>query len=396
MPCHAIGLNAVARGSQIIFEDLNSHSPYLTHADLFNNLTSFRSKLLILTSVPLSESQAEAFMTPLPASLKPLQSSLHGSAMSKGQSLRTKDACVTWDSLDIRGADSSQIIISTTIEITCHDNEKYEFDIWLNWSPTKSLADMSQFLHIQHSKYTRFFRDSSDFADSYADSLDLSQYSPPTQSSWVYDWTIPGDLSFDARYGYQISFTDGQNNTIASSPMFSAQDHSSMVPVSPSTAQQTTFLTSTIPASSGPTTDPVPTPSVGASPLPSPTDAGSSMGLSKGSLAGLAVGITALLVILLVGGSKFILTRKERRQRLEESPESSMLFWDKTPSASRLKIPIAEPHELDGSRCVLPSRDSKTVSSESSSNSDNQAHRLMSGCWPDRPWVPRPTHLPLS
>lgn len=324
-------------------------------------------------------------MTPLPTTLKPLQSPLHGRALSRGKSLGTKDACVTWDSLDIRGADSSQIIISTTIDITCHDNDKYDFDIWLNWSPTKAFADMSQFLHIQHSKYTRPLQDSTDFADNYADSLDLSQYSPPAQSSWVYSWTIPDDLSFDSRYGYQISFADGQNNTVASSLMFSAQGHSSVVPVSSSTAQQTTFSTSTIPASSGPTTEPVPTPSVGASPVPSSTDARSSIGLSKGALAGIAVGITVLLVILLVGGSKFILTRKERRQRLEESPESSMLFWDKTPSASRLKIPSAEPQELDGSRCVLPSRDGKTVSSESSSNSDNQANGLMSSCWPDRP-----------
>ncbi|KAI7775068.1 hypothetical protein LA080_007404 [Diaporthe eres] len=155
---------------------------------------------------------------------------------------------------------------------------------------------MSLFLEIQHSI------------------LDLSQYSPPIQSSWAYSWAIPDDLSFDSRYGYQISFADGQNNTVASSPLFSAQGHSSVVPVSPSTAQRTTFSTSTIPASPGPTTDPAPTPSVGASPLPSPTDAGSSMGLSK------------------VGGSKFILMRKKRRQRIEESPESSMLFWDKTPS----------------------------------------------------------------
>lgn len=225
----------------------------------------------------------------------------------------------------------------------------------------------------------------------------MSQYSPPIQSSWAYSWTIPDDLSFESRYGYQISFADGQNDTVASSPIFSAQGHSSVVPASPSTAQQTTFSTSTIPASSGPTTDPLSTPSVGASPLSSPVDAGSSMGLGKGALAGIAVAITALLVILLVGGSKFILRRKRRRQRIEESPESSMLFWDKTPSVSRLKIPSLEPHELDGSQSrVLTGREGETVSSDSSPNSNNQAHTLMSGCWPDQPWVPRQTHLPLS
>lgn len=223
----------------------------------------------------------------------------------------------------------------------------------------------------------------------------MSQYSPPIQSSWAYSWTIPDDLTFDSRYGYQISFADGQNDTVASSQMFSAQGHSSVVPLSPSTAQQTTFSTSTIPASSGPTTDPVSTPSVGVSPMPSPADAGRSIGLSKGALAGIAVAITALLVILLVGGSKFILTRKKRRQRVEESPESSMLFWDKTPSVSRLKISSLEPQELDGSRCVLGSREGRTVSSESSSNSNSQAHRLVSGCWPDQPWVPRQARLPL-
>lgn len=224
----------------------------------------------------------------------------------------------------------------------------------------------------------------------------MSQYSPPARSSWAYSWTIPDDLSFDSRYGYQISFADGQNDTVASSPMFSAQGHSSVVPVSPSITQPTTFSTSTITASSKVSTEPLSTSSVGASPLPSLTDAGSSMVLSKGALAGLVVAITALLVIMIVGGSKFVLTRKERRQRSQESPESSMLFWDKTPSASRLKIPSAEPQELDGSQsCVLASREDKTVSSESSSDSDNQAHRLMSGCWPDLPWVPRQTQLPL-
>lgn len=96
-------------------------------------------------------------MTPLPVSLKPLQSSLHGSAFSKGKSLGTKDTCVTWDSLDVRGAESSQIIIATTVEITCHDTDKYEFDVRLSWSPTKSLADMSRSLEIQHSKYPRPF-----------------------------------------------------------------------------------------------------------------------------------------------------------------------------------------------------------------------------------------------
>lgn len=90
-------------------------------------------------------------MTPLPLSLKPLQSSLHRSALG------TKDACVTWDSLNIRGADSSQIIISTAIETTCHTHDShYEFDIWLSRSRTNSSADMSHFLRIQHSKHDLF------------------------------------------------------------------------------------------------------------------------------------------------------------------------------------------------------------------------------------------------
>lgn len=73
-----------------------------------------------------------------------------------------------------------------------------------------------------------------------------------------------------------------------------------------------------------------------------------------------------------------------------------MLLWDKTPSVSRLKIPSAEPHELDGSQSnALAGSVSKALSPEGSSDSDNQ-DRLMSGCWPDQPWVPRPTHLSLS
>lgn len=92
-------------------------------------------------------------MTPILTTSKPSQSLLHGSALSKGESLGTKDACVTWDSLDVQGADSSQIMISTNVFITCHDNDKYEFDIWLSRSSTKSLTDMSLFFEIQHSKY---------------------------------------------------------------------------------------------------------------------------------------------------------------------------------------------------------------------------------------------------
>lgn len=210
---------------------------------------------------------------------------------------------------------------------------------------------------------------------------------------------MPDDINFDSRYAYQISFADGQNNTVARSPLFSAQGHSSVLPFSSSTDQQTIFSTSTIPASSGATADPVSTPSAIASPLPSPTDAGSSMDLSKGALAGVAAAITALLIILILGASKLILTLKQRRQRraMEETPESPMLFWDKTPSASRLKIPITEPHELDGSQLsARAGTEPKTLSSECSSNSDNQADRLVSGCWSERPWIPRQTDLPLS
>lgn len=236
------------------------------------------------------------------------------------------------------------------------------------------------------------------FADKNAGSLDLSEYSPPVQSSWAYKWIIPDDFRFDPQYGYQISFTDGQNHTVASSPMFSAQGHSSVVPVSPSAPQQTTFSTSMMSASSTSTTDHVFTQSIGASPLPSPPDAGSSTGLSKGALAGPAAAVTALVVILILGASKLLLKLKKRRQirDTEEKTESPMLFWDKTPSASRLKIPSAEPKELDGSQsCALNGRENKTLPLECSSNSGHQG-RLMSGCWPDQPWVPRQTHLPMS
>lgn len=180
--------------------------------------------------------------------------------------------------------------------------------------------------------------------------------------------------------------------------MFSVQDHSSVVPVSPIVSQPTTYSMSTIAASSSITTDSVATQSAGASPLPSPTDAGGSMGLSKSAFAGLAAATTALIVILIVGASKFLLKLKERRQRKarEETAESPMLFWDKTPSASRLSIPIVEPQELDGSQlCTLAGRQGKTMSSERCLNRDNQ-DRLMSCCWPDRPWVPQPTYFPMS
>lgn len=99
-------------------------------------------------------------MAPILTSLKPLQSSLHQSAqsLSKDEYLGMKDICVKWNSLNVRGADPSQIILSTAVEINCHDEDKYyEFDIWLSRSLTKSLADMSQFLHIQHSRYPPFF-----------------------------------------------------------------------------------------------------------------------------------------------------------------------------------------------------------------------------------------------
>lgn len=235
------------------------------------------------------------------------------------------------------------------------------------------------------------------FADKNAGGLDLSEYSPPVQSSWAYKWIIPHDFRFDPQYDYQISFTDGQNHTVASSPMFSAQGNSLVKPVSPSAPQYTTSSTSTIWTSSTSTTDAVSTQSAGASHMPSPADAGSSMGLSKGALAGLAAAVTALVVILIVGASKFLLKLKERRQRArEERTESPMLFWDKTPSASRLKIPSAEPKESDGSQSRAPDgRENKTLPLEPSSYSGHQG-RLMSGCWPDQPWVPRQTILPMS
>lgn len=175
----------------------------------------------------------------------------------------------------------------------------------------------------------------------------MSKYSPPIKSSWAYNWKIPDDLGLDPRYGYQISFADDQNNTVASSVMFSAHGPSSVVPISPSITQKTTFSTSTIPASTIVATDPMSTQSVGASPLPSPADANNPIGLSKGALAGMAAALTILLAILLVGSSKLLLARKERlRQRaMEERTESPMLFWGKTPTVSRLKIPSAEPHE---------------------------------------------------
>lgn len=339
-------------------------------------------------------------MAPILIDMDPLQLSLHRSVFSKGNGLGTRDTCVTWDSLNIRGVDSSQIIISTAVEITCHDDDEYEFDIMLGRSSTKSLTDMSFFFQIQHSMYTLSFSHTMivHLTDKNTGGLDLSEYSPPVESSWAYKWIIPDDFRFDPQYDYQISFTDGQNHTVASSPMFSAQGHSSVVPVSPSAPQQTTFSTSMMSASSTSTTDPVFTQSVGASPLPSPTDVGSSMGLSKGALAGLAAVTTAVVVILIMGARKFLLKLKECRQTRarEERTESPMLFWDKTPSASRLKIPSAEPKELHGSQsCVLNGRENKTLPLEHSSYSGNQ-DRLMSGCWPDQPWVPRQTHLPIS
>lgn len=327
-------------------------------------------------------------MAPILIDVGPLQSSLHRGAFSKGNGLGPRDTCVTWDSLNIRGADSSQIIISTAVEITCHDNDEYGFDIMLSRSSTKSLADMSVFFQIQHSMYPSLTQSWDTLLTGFPGGLDLSEYSPPVQSSWAYNWKVPDDFSFDPQYGYQISFTDGQNHTVTSSPMFSAQGHSLVGPVSPSAPQHTTSSTSTISASLTSTTDPVSTQSAGASPMPSPTDAGRSIGLSKGALAGLAAAVTALVVILIIGASKFLLKLKERRQRRarEERTESPMLFWDKTPSASRLKIHNAEPKELDGSQ---------SLSSEGSSSSDNRG-RLMSGCWPDQPWVPRQTYLPVS
>lgn len=338
-------------------------------------------------------------MAPILIDMDPLQLSLHRSVFSKGNGLGTRDTCVTWDSLNIRGVDSSQIIISTAVEITCHDDDEYEFDIMLGRSSTKSLTDMSFFFQIQHSMYTLSFSHTMivHLTDKNTGGLDLSEYSPPVQSSWAYKWIIPDDFRFDPQYGYQISFTDGQNHTVASSPMFSAQGHSSMVPVSPSAPQFATSSTSTISTSSTSTTDAVPTQSAGASHMPSPADAGSSMGLSKGALAGLAASVTALVVILIVGASKFLLKLKERQQRArEERTESPMLFWDKTPSASRLKIPSAEPKELDGSQSLaLNGREHKNLSPERWSKSAHQG-RLMSGCWPDQPWVPRQTHLPMS
>lgn len=178
--------------------------------------------------------------------------------------------------------------------------------------------------------------------------------------------------------------------------MFSAQGHSSVSSVSPSITQPTILSTSTMPTSSRVTPGPMSTQSAGASPLPSPNDAGRSMGLSKGALAGLAAAATALVVILMVGASKMLLKLKERRQRraIDERKESPMLFWDKTPSVSRLKIATAEPQELDGSQLGAPAgRQGETLSSKCPSHNQD---RLMSGCWPDRPWVPRHTQLPLS
>lgn len=177
--------------------------------------------------------------------------------------------------------------------------------------------------------------------------------------------------------------------------MFSAQGHSSVSSVNPSITQPTTLSTSTMPTSS---TAPMSTQSADASPLPSPTDAGRSMVLSKGALAGLAAATTALVVILIIGASMLLLKLKDRRQRRarEERKESPMLFWDRTPSISRLKIAITEPRELDGSQLGAPAgRPGETLSSKCSSSNNNQ-DRLMSGCWPDRPWVPRHAHLPLS
>lgn len=339
-------------------------------------------------------------MAPIPIDVDLLQSPLHRSVFSfKGNGLGTRDTCVIWDSLNIRGADSSQIIISTAVKITCHDDDEYEFDIMLGQSSTKSLADMSVFFQIQHSMYPLPFSHTIfvHFTDKNTGGLDLSEYSPPVQSSWAYKWIVPDDFGFDPQYGYQISFTDGQNHTVASSPMFSAQGHSSVVPVSPSAPRYTTSSTSTISASSTSTTDAGSTQSAGASHMPSPANAGSSIGLSKGALAGLTVAVTALVVILIVGASKFLLKLKERRQRArEERTESPMLFWDKTPSASRLKIPSAEPKELDGSQsCAPDGRENKTLSPKRSFNSVHQG-RLVSGCWPDQPWVPRQTHLEMS
>lgn len=337
-------------------------------------------------------------MAPILIDVDSLQSSLHRSVFSKGNGLGTRDTCVNWDSLNVRDVDSSQIIISTAVDITCHDDDEYEFDIMLGRSSTKSLADMSVFFQIQHSMYNLSFSHTMivHLTDKNTGGLDLSEYLPPVQSSWAYKWIIPDDLRFDPQYGYQISFTDGQNHTVASSPMFSAQGHSSVVPVSPSAPQYTTSSTSTISTSSTSTTDAVPTQSAGASHMPSPADPVSSMGLSKGALAGLAAAVTALVVILIVAASKFLLKLKERQQRArEERTESPMLFWDKTPSASRLKIPSAEPKELEGFQSLaLNGRENKKWPSERSFNSGYQG-RLMSGCWPDQPWVPRQTTLPM-
>lgn len=339
-------------------------------------------------------------MAPILIDADSLQSSLHRSFFSKGNGLGTRDTCVTWDRLNLRGADSSQIIISTAVKITCHDDDEYEFDIMLGRSSTKSLTDMSFFFQIQHSMYTLSFSHTMivHLTDKNTGGLDLSEYSPPVQSSGAYKWIIPDDFRFDPQYGYQISFTDGQNHTVASSPIFSAQGHSPVVSVSPSAPQFTTSSTSTISTSSTSTADSEFTQGVGASPLPSPTDASSSMGLSKGALAGLAAAVTSLVVILILGASKLLLKLKRRRQirDREERTESPMLFWDKTPSASRLKIPSAVPEELDGSQSLaLNGRENKKLSSECSSNSGHQG-RLMSGCWPDQPWVPRQTYLPMS
>lgn len=103
-------------------------------------------------------------MTPILTNLEPRQSSLHRGAFSKHKRSGAKDTCVTWDNLNIRVADSSQIILSTAVEITCHDNDNFAFAIWLSQSPTKCRWTCHNFLkHSTASTLTCFYKSSDKF-----------------------------------------------------------------------------------------------------------------------------------------------------------------------------------------------------------------------------------------